>query len=229
MKKTLALIISLVLILSAAISVYAAPGVFLQSPSRNKAPILVEFTNTSHDCFANLFITAFADRHNLDDASRVLMEEAYSSIAGCSDLGDLCAELHNIAATNGIASTDLAVSDLFDIDYLSCEDHENHGKFSIKLTAETLEKYIALMQRVGDTWVVVDSAKLEGEYLTFETDDLSTYAIVVNTQGMNLPESDPEGDFPVTGGTAMNILLVLSLASAAGLGVVLFKLRKKAK
>lgn len=230
MKKTLALIISLVLILSAGLTAYAAPGAFVQSPSRNKAPILVDFTNTSLDCFAELFITAYADRHNLDEASRLLMEEAYTSIAESGDLGDLCAELHNAAANKGVSSADLAVSDLFDIDYLNCEGHENHGKFTIKLTTETIEKFITLMQRVGDEWVVVESAVIEGEYLTFEADKLSTYAIVVNAQGMNIPDDGTEGgDFPVTGGTATNVFLAVSVLSAAGLAVVLLKLRKKAK
>lgn len=230
MKKTLALIVALLLVFSAGITAFAAPGSFMQSPSRNKAPILVEYTNASHDCFAQLFITAYGDRHNLDDASKLLMEEAYSSIAKTNDLGTLCADLNKIAADLGITSTDLLVSDLFDIDYNSCEDHNLHGKFTIKLTAETLSKYVALMQRVGDSWVIVDSAKLEGDYLTFESQDLTTYAIVVNGQGMILPDDGgEEGDFPETGGIASNVFFVTALVSLAGFAVVLVALKKKAK
>ena len=231
MKKTLAIIVALILVLSAGFSVFAAPGSFMQSPSRNKAPILIEYTNSSHDCFAELFITAYADRHELDDASRLLMEEAYSSIAKTNDLGTICPDLNKIAADLGIASTDLLVSDLFDIDYMSCEDHNLHGKFTIKLAAETLSKFVALMQRVGDSWVIVDSAKLEGEYLTFEAQDLTTYAIVINGHGMVLPEdpSEPGVDVPVTGGVASNIFFVTALVSLAGFAVVLVALKKKAK
>lgn len=229
MKKTLALILTLVLVLSASLTVYAAPGSFFQSPSKNKAPILVEFTNTSPDCFAKLYITAYADRLNLDEESRLLMEEAYSSIATTSDLGQICADLNQIAADLGLSTEALTVADLFDIDYTDCDIHSSHGAFTIKLTAETLEKYVALMQRVGDEWIVVENARIEGEYLIFESDVLSTYAIVLNADSIVEDGGDGGGDFPITGGVASNVFFALALVSAAGLTVVLLKLRKKAK
>ena len=115
MKKVVAICLMMVMVLSMSVNVFAAPGGFVSSPSGNPAPEVVIFAPSDDDCKGRLVVTAYGDRHDLSEALREMLEKAYDSIVNSDDLTKLNAELAKIAADRNIASTDLAVSDLFDI------------------------------------------------------------------------------------------------------------------
>ncbi len=221
MKKTISITLALVLLASLCLSAMAAPGSFIVSPSNNTTPILVDSSNESHDCTAEIVITPYSERDTLPEDAKQKIEDAYDSIAGTSDLTDLNSDLAGIAESMNISTGALGVSDLFDVSYTSCDVHNEHGKFTIKLEAEMLDSFVALMYWDGSNWVIVEGAFVdENGYLNFVTDKFGPYAIVVNTGAENVEPPKTGDEFPW-------IYVVLMVASAAGLVVVLFLSRKK--
>ncbi len=181
MKKVLALVMALAIMVMCSVSVLAAPTNFISSPSENGAPIVVSATNEDGDCTAIVIATPYSQRKNLSSNSRENMEKAYKNITETPDVAKLNEDLEKIAEDNGIEGEDLAVSDLFNVDYKDCINHEEHGKFTIKLSSETLKNYVGFMRFDGEKWILVKDATIsDGNYLTFTADELGTFAVVVN-------------------------------------------------
>lgn len=218
MKRILALCLTLVMVFALSVPAFAGPGAFVSSPSGNSAPELYEYSNSDHNCTAVLVITAYADRHTLDDATREKLEKAYSDIANSTDLTTLNSDLAALTQKMGIDGKKLAVSDLFDISYHSCPSHSEHGSFTITIKPEVLKNFVGILHLNGDNWELIEDAKVEGELLTFVVDELSPFAIVVDTS------AEP----PVTGDFSNIGFYVAAMAiSAAALLVVVLKLKKR--
>lgn len=217
MKKVLALCLTLVMVIAMSVPAFAGPGGFVSSPSGSSAPDLYEYSNTDHNCTATLVITSYADRHTLDDETREKLEAAYTEIANSTDITTLNADLAKLAKDMGIDGKKLAVSDLFDVSYHSCPSHSEHGAFHITIKPETLQKFVGLLHRNGDNWELLE-AKVEGEMLTFVVEDLSPFAIVVDTSA----GSPITGDFSNVG-----FYIAAMTVSAAALVVIVCMLAKK--
>jgi flagellar basal body-associated protein FliL len=184
MKKVIVICMVLAMALTMAVSVFAEPGAFVESPSKNPAPELVEGKNESEACTAQIIITAYGDRNNLTAEQRQKLEEAYAKIVGTQDLSTLNAKVGEIAAEMGVSVSTLAVSDLFDISATDCDgNHAEHGLFDITLKAETLNNFVALLHYYNGEWRVIDNAEItnNGEYLEFTEKEFSPFAIVVST------------------------------------------------
>ena len=182
MKKVFAICLALVMVFSLSVSVCAATGSFVSSPSGNKAPVIVEFENESEDCTANLVVIPFGDRDNLSDADKKEMEDAYNQIKNSTDLTDMFSGLNSIVDDLDILPSDLKVSDLFHIDFTDCIEHDEHGAFKIKLSADTLKGFAGLIQYIDGEWKLIEGTKVEdGQYLIFSADQLSSFAIVVDS------------------------------------------------
>lgn len=183
MKKIVAIILALVLVFSLSLTAAAELGGFIESPSNNKAPELVSATNEDEDCEAKLLITAYADRHELSEEVIKKLEEAYGIIVKTDDLTELNAKIADFAKKNGVKVSDLAVSDMFDISAVGCDDHEDHGHFDIALKSDTLKNFVCLIHYYEGKWRVVEDAKVthDGTHLEFTEDEFSPFAIVVNT------------------------------------------------
>ena len=218
MKKALSLVLTLVMALSLCVPAFAAPGRFVTSPSGVKGPELVDFSNSDHECTAEIIVTPYADRHTLDDATRQKLEKAYSDIVNATDLTNLVAELADLAKTLKIDSDKLAVSDLFDISYISCPQHSEHGYFTITLKLENTKGFVGLIHLNGDNWELINDVKVEGDNITFTVEDLSPFAIVVNTD----VAPAPTGDFSNIG-----IYAAIMAVSAVALVLIVVKLRKR--
>jgi len=67
MKKLAILCLSVVMLLSLGLTVFAAPGGFVSSPSGNPAPELIDSVNKTEGCTAQLKITPYSERNTLDD------------------------------------------------------------------------------------------------------------------------------------------------------------------
>lgn len=214
MKKLFVFCLALVMVLSMSITAFAAGG-FVSSPSGNKAPELISSENESEDCEAELEITPYSERSDLSEEEREAIEEAYEIISNTEDLTELNDKLKEIAKDLGIDGSNLAVSDLFNIDSTDCDEHDGHGAFDIKLSAETLKNFVALLRFDGTNWVLVDGAKVENDHLMFTSKELGNFAIVVDN-----------GSTPKTGDSTNVYFWVMVLAGSA-LAVVLFGLKKK--
>lgn len=183
MKKIIIVCMVLMMVVSMTVLVFATPGSFVESPSQNPAPELIEGKNTSEGCVAQVIVTAYGDRHELTAEQRQKLEEAYAMIVGTQDVSTLNAQLAPLAAELGINTSNLAVSDLFDISVTNCDDHGNHGAFNIILKADTLNNFVCLLRYTNGAWVIVDGAEVtnEGKYLEFTEDEFCPFAIVVST------------------------------------------------
>lgn len=222
MKKIVALCLTLVMAVSLCLTALAAPGAFVASPSGNKAPELVSFT-APDGCDAQLKVTSYAERNNLDEATRLALEEAYKQIANHIQNNDFSKALKALAESKDMTASELSVSDLFDISYYGCEIHEEHknqGGFTITLKAETLGNLVGVLHMNNKNWenVQVLACDQDAKTVTFYVENLSPFAIVVdNGSGSSTP---PTGD------NAMAYLGV-ALVAAAGLVVVLVGAKKK--
>lgn len=205
------------------VSVSAAPSNFVESPSAGKPVQLQSFEVDSEDCTMDLVLTNYSERNTLSAAAREKLEGAYGAIVNATDLTALNTDLKNLASKNKIPAEKLAVSDLFDLSYVGCADHDDHGYVTVKFKAETLKNFVGLLHKNGDKWELISDAKASGDTLTFKVDDFSPFAIVVNT--------DPNGSgTPETGDSFPWLYVVMLVVSGTGLavlGITSFRTRKE--
>lgn len=192
MKKILAVCLALVMVFSLGITAFAAPNGFVSSPSENGAPELDSFVPSDEDCEAEIIITAYADREELPEELRDLLEEAYAEVVDADDLTTLSEALKKLAAKKNIKAENLLVSDLFDIHATGCDNHDEHREFVITLNADTLKNFVGLLHKKDNgSWELIDDAKVvnDGTALKFTVDSFSPFAIVVN-KGVTSPQTN---------------------------------------
>lgn len=217
MKKVIASVLSLMLVLALSVSVFATGG-FVKSPSLDKAPTVEEFTPESDNCATAIVVTPYADRTDLDAAAKTAIEKAYTEIQAATDLTKVAADLTKVAADKKVEAKNLAVSDLFDLDVEGCADHTSHGAIQIKLSADTIKNFVALLHKEANGWTVVENAKIEGDHLVFSVDSFSPFAIVVDA-GAGSPSTGDNANLP--------LYIALMAVSAVALVVVIVALKKK--
>lgn len=222
MKKVLAICLTLVMVMSFGVAAFAAPGSFVKSPSVNKAPVLVSYENESSDCTAKLILTAFADRNTLPNELCDMIEKAYDMIVGTDDLSTLNSGVADLAKKADAKVTELSVSDLFDLRYVNCKNHDHHGSFRIVVEPETLKNFVCLLHYYNGEWSIVDSAKVinDGKYLEFTAKEFSPFAIVVKTDADSVTP-------PYTGDNSAVIICSIVLAVSAMAIVVLLGTSKR--
>lgn len=226
MKRTFAIVLAMMLALMMSVSVYAAPGSFVSSPSGNAAPTIIDVVPDSPDCTMKIIITPYSERDKLPDDEREQVEKAYSDIAGASDLTELWKELAALAEENNITDPHLAVSDLFQIHGEGCDDHDGHKGFEITLDADTLSHFFALMQMdENGNWSKVDGAYInEDGHLVFHLTKMPvSMAIVVNSENVS-PETSAMANLK----NDMVIYGALMLVSALAIVVLVIKSKKYA-
>ena len=219
MKRIVAVLVMVAMLFSIT-SVAFAAGSFVESPSKKRAPIVIDF-KTGSGCTGRLVITGYADRATLPTPVREALETAYTQIKNSKDVSALCAALAGVASNKNIKTTSLAVSELFDISVEGCTEHENHHNFDITIAPESLVGFVGLMHFRNGAWELVTDAKVEnnGEHLTFSVETLSPFAIVVNTEELVNP--NPTGD------TLTYVLMAVAVLAAAGLVVVAISSKRK--
>jgi hypothetical protein len=216
MKKILTVFILSIIALSLTFSAFAADtGSFVQSPSANQAPELIVGGSDEHECDQSLIITSYADREKLSAEKKAELEAVYTKVKNTNNLTSVCGDLKALAEKLGIPTTNLSVSDLFDI---SDAHADAEGTFDIVLTADTLENFVGLLHYTDGKFELIDNAKIEekdGElHLVFSTDGLSPFAIVVDN-GEVAPVKD--------NGVLIGVLTVIAIAEGAALVAILVK------
>lgn len=191
MKKIFALLVVVLVVAATTLVAFAAPGSFVSSPSNHQAPIFVKAENASDACEAVVKLTAYADRDKLSDADRAALEAAYASIVATTDVGTLSSALKNEAASYGISTADMNVSDLFDLSYAE-ESHEGHGAFDIVLKPATSVKLVVgILHYTNGAWEFIEASAGEEGELCFTTDSLSPFAIVTHNGAGTDPAKIP--------------------------------------
>ena len=231
MKKLLSICLAALMILSLSSAVFAADS-FISSPVKSQAPELVKGENESDDCKAVLTITAYNDREALPDEVVEKLEYVYGVLCGQTEDPDFDALLEQASAESGIAVSDLAVSDFFDISCSDCDSHEDHSEFDIVLKAGALDKFVCLAHYYDGAWYIVDSAKItqNGTHLEFEEETFSPFVIIVDTSEAPVDPPAVDNNKVVKGVLwGSGIAAVLAALGALGYFVVLpwWKKRKK--
>lgn len=219
MKKLLVLFLSVIMVFSLTFTASAAG--FVESPSNNDAPVVVEgeTSNETEGCTAKIKITSYADRDTLPAEIKTQMEAVYKMISDTAEISSLNSDLKALCDKEGIDTNNIAVSDLFDISYFDCGTHEDeeHGYFTITFKAETLKNFVALLHYKNNKWEIVKSAKVsaDGSKLSFKISEFSPFAIVVDTS--------VETDKPTTGDTFnLNLWVAILAVSVISLFIVVF-------
>ena len=216
MKKTFAIILMFAMVCAMSLSVGAAPANFLQSPSYNKTPIIVDFECSDPNWKGDIFITSYGDRNVLDLVDREMLESAYDSIRDASNISSLIPDISGIASNLNVSPENLGISDLFHIGISDSTD----GKFKIKLDSETIKNFVGLVYYENGQWHVVDGATIEDEYLVFTTELPRAFAVVVDVDNSII-------DVPVTGDVVSWILISVIAVSAAGMIFLFVSYKRK--
>lgn len=233
MKKVMAVILTLIMVLSLSMIAFAAPGDFIESPSGQQAPVIVEYENESEDCTAKLILTSYADRASMPADLRANFEKAYGIIAGTTDLSTLNSGVADYAKKVGAKVSDLAISDLFDLRYEDCNNHNPHGNFRIVVEPETLKRFVCLLHYYNGEWTIVSDAHVthDGQYLEFTAKEFSPFAIVVNTGDGTTGGSGNEN--PVSpntdGNNPLNVCLAVTAVCGLGIVAVLTAVKRKSR
>ena len=217
MKKIFVLMFVCLLTFTLPLTAFAS-GAFVASPSAQRAPELVSAENASDACTARIVITSYADRASLGEAGAADMIAAYAEIAAATDLGTVTPALADLADELGIPSTDLAVSDLFDVSYADCDAHSAHGAFTVTVKPVSTENACGILHYVDGEWELLSCEVEDGE-ITFVADSLSPFAIVVHN---GLPDGFPWA-------LLIAIIVVVLVAAAVVVTVVLKKKKDSAK
>lgn len=216
MKRITTVGLIALLMVTMSLHVFAASGGFLDSPSVQGGPTLIEGAITG--CDGEIILIPYSDCHELTEGNRKQIEDAYNQIRDNKDLSKLCPALKDIAEKNKDSVKRYAVSELFNIGYTGCDDHDDHNNFRAVLKPASTKNYVALLTLVNGVWTVVEDVEVDGEHLIVSGNYYGPYVIVVDTG------SGATGDsFPW-------IYVVLMCVSAAGLVAlaIVYKKRKAA-
>ena len=234
MKKVFILCLAVALSFANLVTVFAADS-FVNSPSINSAPIVIEYNSTFDECEADIVVTPYSNRNSLPGEHLANIESAYDLIIKSDDIATLNEDLKKLAESLGEAGDSLAVSDLFNVHFEGCVDHKNHRIYSLVLQMETLDNFVGLLCRGLDgEFVLVKDVKLSdnpkqraaqaAKYLSFTGEYYGAFAVVVDT---DVPVVEPEDpDTPVTGDTIM-LYAVLMVVSFGAMVAVAVKMRKQ--
>ena len=220
MKKLSVICLALVMVLTMSLSVFAAPGAFVQSPTLNTNVELVSF-ETGEDCTAIGIVTPYSERHTLHDEKRQALEEAYKQIVEYKEGNGFYEALCKLAEEKGMQVSELSVADLFDISYYDCPDHDGHDGFTITIKSEYLDKFVGILHMDPEEgWEIIEIKGLDkdAKTVTFFVKTLSPFAIVVD---------NGTGDDAAQTGDGIMIYAGVMLAAACGLTVVLLGSKKK--
>ena len=226
MKKVLMICLIVVMAMALTAPAFAAVGGFVESPSKNQAPALIEGKNEDEECVSELIITSFADRADLPEEVLIKLEEAYQQIKSVQYLDQLNNEIIKVAEDHGVTVESLAVTDMFDISPTECESHADHGHFNITLKPEALKNFVCLLHYYDGKWNIVDNAKVTGNgtRLEFTETSFSPFAIVVSTGDAVVEPVKTNMSWTVFSGIASG---VVAIGAGVTYGVMLNLKRKK--
>jgi len=145
MKKLLAILLTMVMLLSLSVSAFATSEGFVSSPSTRPAPEVESFEPADEDCDGWLVVTPYSEKEELPEALEKLLEKARDEVSSSKNLTELNEDLENVAKSKNIRAENLAVSDLFDIHVAGCDFHDGHVDFDIVLSADTLSHFVGLL------------------------------------------------------------------------------------
>ena len=219
MKKVFAICLAVVMVFALGINVMAAPNNFVESPSNDRAPIIIEGTDNNGDCTTIVVVTPYGDRENLTPEQKENFENAYNQIVNADNLEEMFSGITSIVSP-GTVITDLAVSDLFNMSYSDPNYKGGPGSFKIELPSETLSGFVGLIQFIDGKWSVIEGAVVNGNNLSFTVDQLGTIAVVVD-------RTKAESTSPITGAPLTNYVIYSAVFAVVAFAAAVVVFTKK--
>ncbi len=197
MKKTVSLLIAIVLVFTMGMAVSAEKSDFIESPSGSAAPELESVVTPDGEEVSDFFIIPFGGRNNLKPGQKEAFESSYDSIVEADEVVNLNTGLKSLASSKGISPDKLAIGDLF---YAGYSDGEAGGVNTITLSSKNFRNFVALMNYANGVWSIVEDAKLDAAgKLTFTTALTGPFAVVVSKEGSTTTGGTTQGT--TTGGS----------------------------
>lgn len=225
MKKIITLVLAITLVVVSGICAFAAPAGFVESPTVD-TPALDSYENESAGCTAEIIVTPFVRIDELDDAKEQENRDAYDEIVNNDD--SFAKAMAKLAASKNLDVSVLAVSELFDVSYYETAGHDEHGAFTISIKVDNLDNFTGLLHRYNGKWVVVENATVNGNILTFTVDDLSPFAIVVDTSD-DAPITDVEIPNTYAQVSAQTVIFAAAIVVSSGMIIAIVARQKKVK
>lgn len=224
MKRVLSVVLMLLMLAGLTVPAFAAPGAFLESPSKRPVPEVVDFEPIGgHECNAKLVITPYVDRSTLSSFLRELIEDAYVEIVNSRDLATLNSDLAELANTLKVDTKDLAVSNLFDMHVVGCDEKCDHTGFRVVIRTEEIDSFVGMLHMDHDgVWELVgdvNSVNAANE-IEIVVNAMSPFAIVVDTDPSQPPQT---GD-----SSLINIYaIVMSVSALGAVGIFVFTKKRR--
>ena len=220
MKKAVAIVLTLVFVLALSMTSLASFGVFLDSPSRNEGPTVLDVV-LPDGCTSGIVITPFGERDSLSPEELEFFEKAYWEIKDSENVTELSEEFKDYLENKGIDPDSVSISDLFNISGIGCENCGKEGAhtgFTITIEADTTNGFVGMLQYVNGAWVFIDNAKVNTNgTITFKVDNFGPIAIAVNTDVAETP----------TGDITPWIFIALIVVALAGLTIIIINYKKE--
>jgi len=248
MKKILACMLAVVMLVSCSMTAFAATNDYVPSIEIKPGPEVIEQeTDDGRPGMGiivmpngeqipvpggSIIITPIVDKDKADQDIRDALEEAFSNIKDAGGLDELVKDLQDILdkIANGTDVDDLVITDIFHI-FLSDEYNEyleKGGKLHIKL--QGVDGLIAALQNAGGKWGVlfgdmfIDNG--DGTY-TLVIDKMGVYALFRDAGKVDVDYADPDKSSPQTGDmTVMFMVAFVVLASCAAAALVIYKKKR---
>ena len=248
MKKILAGVMAVVLMVSCCITTMAAPSDFVPSIELKPGPGLVEqVTQDGRPGYGiivmpdgteipvpggAIIITPIVDADDADEAIRDALENAYDQLQNSGSLDELVDNLQEIldSIANGTDVDDLVITDIFHI-FVTDEYREyleQGGKLHVKLDVDS--DVIAALKKLGDEWSALFGDNLidngDGTY-TLIIDQSCVIAFMRDAGNVDVDYNDPEQSSPQTGD--FTVVMLIGVAALVGCAALLFAAAKKQK
>ena len=220
MKKVIACLIAMVMMVAFSVTAFAAE--FVPSIEIKKGPTVVTAVDENGNEYI-IILTPLSETEKLKEPAKSHLLDAYDELKKVDDLTALTEALKTIIANKNIDSDNLIVKDLFD---LTIDGEFKGNVITITLTDDQLKNFVGLMVKTDKGWELIDDAKIvNGNQLTFSmeginpTGSLGSFAIIANNGAPSSPNT----------GLALPMTLIALAVVFAGAAVVFFvKARKTA-
>lgn len=250
MKKVFAIILAIMVVMTAAIPASAASDSFVPSIEQKDGPKIISQTDSKgnevyaiiydkdgHEIIGvpedSIIITPISGAANSEKIIKDALEYAYQQIKDADNIGDLTSEVNDYIKKNypEMSLNDLLVSQLFDIRLT--DEYSKHltdgSYFRIKL--DFGESFLFYLMSYDKTWSIAKDYKMEGGVVTLDLSGATQIALVKSNYTPAVSDkNNAQTTSPQTGNytTVLWIALGVLFACAATVLVVMY-VKKRTK
>ena len=237
MKKLMATLMAAMLVMAMAVPAFGAvttpsaeqkgtPGIVRRADKNGTLQDYLIFdasgTEKDADDTLKLVLTPYSKKDSALPEIKDILTKAKAKLDAASTIADLTKDAEAAAQKAGASVSDLGVSEFFDASfvrngdtYVPFADVASSVKVSFETSLSASDPVVVLVSCDGDTWEVLDEAKVADGGLNVVLDKFCAVAIATEVQGTSGSGTSPQtGD--MTTGIIVSIALVAALALCIG-------------